>query len=124
MDAKLRHKNKIIEFIGNPENDFPTRTKLAEVCEITEQGLRKHFTPDDFMELEQEGLELRRKRYTAHAAKVDKGLIKKAEEGDPAACKLFYQRLEGWNEKHGVELSGSVTLAGLIADLNKKNKKE
>ena len=122
MDAKERHKNKIIEYIANPENRFPTRTKLAEVCDISEQALRKHFSTAMPSEIEAEGLELRRRCYIGESAKVDKGLIEKAAGGDSAACKLYYQKFEGWNEKKKIDLSGEVTLAGLIADLDKEDK--
>jgi hypothetical protein len=33
-------------------------------------------------------------------------LINRAIDGDPAACKLYYQRIEGWTEKQARELTG------------------
>ncbi len=123
MRAKIRHKAKIVEFIGNPEHDFPTREQLAKLCGITPQGLYKNFSVEEFQEMEKEGLELRRKRYAKEAVEVDKGLISRAKDGDPAACKLFYQRFECWSEKlkreHSVEKD---SLARLLRELDGKTR--
>ena len=68
--------------------------------------MRNHFTGLELDDIEAEGLILRRKRCVSSSAKVDKGLMERAETGDPAACKLYYQRIEGWTEKQIKELTG------------------
>ena len=108
MEPKERHKLAIIEYIGDPENPFPKRLQLSAICGITDQGLRKHFSIQDLSEIERQGLDLRRTRYIKQAASVDASLIQKAEDGDPAAIKLFYQRFENWSEKTQLEHTGAA----------------
>lgn len=99
ITAKQKHKNKLLFFMADPENEFPMRCKFVDVIGITKQTMYKHFTPAELSEIENEGLIMRRTRCAAISARVDKGLIKKAEDGDAAACKLYYQRIEHWSEK-------------------------
>ena len=106
MRARDRHRLKILKYLANPENDWPNRGGLAVVAGIAEDTFRGHFNADDIDEIESTGLELRRKRCAGSSAQVDKGLLKKATDGDPAACKLYYQRIEGWTEKSIKELTG------------------
>jgi len=41
MNAKNRHRRKILEYIGNPENDFPTRDAMAvKACGVKKQTLK------------------------------------------------------------------------------------
>jgi hypothetical protein len=103
MEPAERHKLAIIEYIGDPDNPFPNRGQLSEICGITDQGLRKHFSPADLSEIERQGLDLRRTRYIKQAANIDAALMRKAEEGDAQAAKLFYQRIENWSEKTKVD---------------------
>jgi hypothetical protein len=106
MNAKERHKIKLIEYIGNPDNDFPGREQLGPICGVTIQALRKHFSVEEFQAIEKEGLELRRKKYARQISYADQGLLKKAAEGDPQACKLVYQRFESWSERQIREHTG------------------
>jgi hypothetical protein len=101
MTAKDRARIKIIEFIGNPENEFPNRRQIAKVaCGYKDPHyLYKVFAVDELAQIEKEGLEIRRKHCWRQSAAVDQGLFKKAIAGDVAAIKLFYQRVEGWVEK-------------------------
>lgn len=92
--------------MSNIENDFPSRGQFPAICQITKQTLYKHFTPRELSEIEKEGLDLRRKQCAGISAKVDRGLVASAMAGDAAACKLYYQRIEGWSEKHQLEQSG------------------
>jgi hypothetical protein len=111
MIAKVRHKRKLIEYIGNPENDFPTREAMAvRVCQIKRQTLYSHFSPDELSEIESEALEVRRTKYAAQLTKVDQSVLKKAAEGDMAAAKLAYQRFENWSERKSTELTGDLGL--------------
>jgi hypothetical protein len=107
MNAKERHRIKIIEYLGNPDNDFPNRETIAStVLEISKQALYKHFTLDELQEIEQEGLELRRTKYAAHLAQIDISLLKEAKKGKTDSAKLAYQRFENWSEKHNHEVTG------------------
>ena len=53
-------------------------------------------------EIESEALELRRNRYIAALVAVDNGFLERAKTGDPAACKLVFQRFEGLTEKKNI----------------------
>jgi hypothetical protein len=110
MKAKLRHKQKLLEYLGNPESDFPNREGLAVICRIRKQTLYHHFSPDELSEIESEALAIRRSKYAAQLIKVDQSVLKKAAEGDMAAAKLAYQRFEGWSEKKTNELTGYLGL--------------
>jgi hypothetical protein len=107
MKNKEAYKTKILEYIGNPDNDFPNRQELASEIGITKATLYKHFSPEELYDLEITGLELRRKRYAPRLSKADLALIKKAEEGDVSAIKLCYQRFEDWAERKRIDQSNT-----------------
>lgn len=73
---------------------------MAAICNIKIPTLYKHFTPEDLFKIGEDGLKERRKRYQPQLSLADIGLFKRAQDGDPAACKLAYQRFEGWSEKN------------------------
>lgn len=110
MQAKQKHKRKILEYLANPDNEIPCREELASVCGIKRVTLYFHFTPDELSELETEGLEMRRKKYAPRLSKVDIALLERAASGDPQAAKLAYQRFEGWQEKAGLEVGGTLKI--------------
>jgi hypothetical protein len=52
---------------------------------------------------------------------VDRALLQKATEGDVAACKLCYQRFDGWSEKQKKEYSvDGDSLAQLLHEIDGK----
>jgi len=106
MKAKERHKSKILDYIGNPDNNVPNRQGLASAIGISVKTLYMHFTIEEMAELEAEGLRLRRLKYAPHLATLDMTLVNKANEGDVQAIKLAYQRFEGWSEKQQHEVAG------------------
>lgn len=105
MKAKDQHKLKALEFLANPDNDFPTRVVLAtEVLGLANsQSLYNIFTVDELHDLEREALELRRTKYASALAQVDAAMLTAAKGGDSKAAKLVYQRLEGWSEKKSID---------------------
>ena len=108
MRAKERHRCKLIEYLGNPGNEFPTRLFMnSDVIGFKDPTrIYKLFTPDELCEIEREALTIRRKKYSPEIAKVDKELLKTAQDGDVAASKLCYQRFEDWGEKKKNEHTG------------------
>ena len=100
IPKKVFHREKLLEYLGNPANEILTRDKLAtEVLGFAfGPSLYEVFTPDELYEIDREALELRRKRYAMQLAAVDCGILASARKGDAAAAKLAYQRLEGWRE--------------------------
>ena len=107
MEAKARHRQTMLEWLGDPENPIPTRKDLALICGICKETMYLHFTPDELTEIEDEGLAMRRRKYAPRLASIDLALIKQAEGGDPKAIKLAYQRFEDWGEKKAVDHSSS-----------------
>jgi hypothetical protein len=108
MKAKERHRIQLIEFLGNPENEFYNRcnqaTKILNFANSA--SLYRSFTPNELAEIEQEALEIRRRKYAPEIAKIDKAMLKKAQTGDPKAAQLCYRRFEGWSEKRKIEYAG------------------
>jgi hypothetical protein len=103
--AKERNKDKLLKYLGNPENEFLTREKLStEVLGYkTGEGIYKTLSPADLEAIDAEALEMRRSKYSRRMAEVDKGVLLAASAGDAKAAKLAYQRFEGWVEKTKTE---------------------
>jgi hypothetical protein len=99
--SKEKHRTKLLEYMSNPDNDFPTREVMSlQVLGFKQrQQINKVFSVEELHEIEQEALENRRKKYASQLARVDKALMDRALDGDPQAIKLCYQRFEGWSEK-------------------------
>jgi len=107
--AKQRHKIKLLEYLSNPENDFPSRTFLSiNVLNFKNASqINRVFTPDELQEIEEEALAERRKRCARQSIKVDRNVIQQAQTGDnPKFCELYYKRFEGWVEKKKHEHTG------------------
>ena len=119
-----QHRVKLVEYLADPENEFPSRSFLASnVLGFKNASvIYRHFTPAELDQIEAEALELRRRRYVRSFAAVDSAMIAKAKDGDPVAAKLIYQRLEGWNPaqkvESKVEVSGELTLADILGGEN------
>ena len=116
--AKLRKdriREIILEYIGDPSNDFPTRSYIAvSVVGFKHHAtLYNHFTPQELCEIETQGLARRREKYAPELSKVDMGLLQKAADGDAQAAKLCYQRFEGWTEKALLDVG--VTLSDVLS---------
>lgn len=75
-------------------------------CGVEKPTLYRHFTPDELGELEKEGLDLRRTKYSPSLSDADKSLIKEAKGGSVPAIKLMYQKFEHWSEKTRHEVTG------------------
>jgi hypothetical protein len=124
MSAKEKRRRQILEYCGNPVNPFPNRYELATaVCGYKDNsGLYRLFNSAELAEIEKEALDLRRTKYASLIAKVDSGLLSQAMKGDPAACKLAYQRFEGWSEKQKREHNVDNSLARLLQEINGKTR--
>ena len=104
---KQVNKQKLLEYLGNPTNEWPTRVFMNDHVlgyVKSAQYIYKIFTLEEIHEIEQEALALRRLKYSGGIAKVDKALFRQALAGDTAAIKLCYQRFENWGERK--ELTG------------------
>jgi len=101
--TKNKHRLTLIKYLSNPDNKFVNRTYLSkDVLGFSQASvLYQVFTPDELTEIENEGLDARRKRYAAKLAKVDEAVLRRAasDDGTAADAKLAFQRFEGWSEK-------------------------
>lgn len=118
MEKKEQHRLKLIEYLGNPENEFLTRTSMAEkVLKISISTFYHHFRPSELDEIETQGLAIRRLKYSPELAKIDKALIDRAIDGDSKAIKLAYQKFENWMEGKKIEIDGDLKTPGLSAEI-------
>lgn len=118
MKAKEKYRLKILEIIGDPANAPCLRTELAQKLGISQRNLYKAFRPEELDAIEEEALAVRRTQYSRYMVAVDRALLQKAAEGDVAACKLCYQRFEGWSEKQKREHAVDNSLARLPRELD------
>lgn len=119
--AKIKFKQHLLSHLSDPANIWLDRKEWATkiLGKRNKQSLWRHFTSEELFELEREAVDIRRQRLAATSAKVDDALFRKAiETGDPAACRLFYSRHEGWNEKASIKIDGKLTVASIASLVN------
>ena len=148
-DAKIRARAKLLDFLGNPENDFVSRTDMSiKVLGYKKQNaIYNAFSPSELDDIEVEALELRKKRTVRQRANVLEALYKRAigyrhpetklnvvggelvhtelekiYPPDKAAAQEFLDRTEGKvKDKLDVNHSGSIeTLSDVELDLKIK----
>ena len=128
MTSKDRHALKLIEYIGDWDNDFPSRVAMAEICGVKPDTLRKHFTLEEYAEIEDKGLELRKKNSAKQRGEVYKSMLESAKDGVVPAQKEFLDRTEGKipdKIKHGIDASDlNLIFSKLPAEYAEKVKKE
>lgn len=112
MTTKAQHRLTLIEYLGNPDNPYPSRADMSIkiMGRKTRDAIYKYFTPMELCEIEKEALEIRRGKYAPRIAVIDAALMDKAAGGDTAAAKLVYQRMEGWSEKIQTESKADITI--------------
>lgn len=109
-DAKLQHRMRLLDYLSNPENEWPRRSQYCDCIRISNSALHQFFTPDELLKVDAEALAIRRGQYHKVSAKVDKALEEAATEGTAADRKLYYQVKEGWSEKVDVSIPDSVNI--------------
>ena len=97
MAAKDRHKVILLEWLGDPENEWLRRKELSTHVLGFSKGQQIHnvFSAAELNEIENEALELRRSKYSGKIAEVDSKLFEKAISGDHDAIKLVYEKFDG-----------------------------
>ena len=122
IPKKVEHRQKLLEYLGNPSNKMLDRQELSTVVLGFAHASTIHqvFTPDELYEIYDEALRIRRSRYAASLSDIDLALMASAKKGDAQAAKLVYQRLEGWREAAIRENQGAtkivITRKGLEED--------
>lgn len=112
-----RIKDAYIDYI-KAHKQIPTQTQIAEICEVTQATISKHFTKIDLSEIV--------KPFKIFGDDILMGLRYKASKGDAQAAKLFFMLVYDWNEKQ--EIKGELKLKAevkvvSIEDTIKKYKK-
>ena len=109
MKAKEKHKINLLKYLADWANDFPTRTEMAGILGLKKHTLWKHFSPAEFQEIENEGLELRKKGSSKQRALVYTAMLKEAVNGNVSAQREFLDRTEG-KVKDKLEINEIETL--------------
>lgn len=78
MEAKKRHRAKLLRYLGDPEKTFPPRIAYCKVLCISSAALYSHFSADELTEIENEALERRKKRTARQRANVLNALYERA----------------------------------------------
>ena len=101
MNAKEKHREKLIEYLASPENKMVSRGALStNVLGFRQtQQIYKIFSIEELVEIELSALQRRRRAYISDLAKIDYALLDRAKTGDVSAIKLAYQKFEGWPQK-------------------------
>lgn len=95
MTAKEKHKKRLMDYLGDPENDYPLRQDYAVILKISIQRLYQHFTPAEMQDIENEAYEIRKKNSTRQRSVVLKAMYSEAKCGNVSAANLFLERTEG-----------------------------
>lgn len=95
--VKERNRVKLVEYIGNPDNEFPDRTEMAVTVlgYTTTVTLYRQFKPFELSEIEAEGFELRKKRSARERSKMYKSLYDEGLKGNVQAAREYLDRTEG-----------------------------
>ena len=95
-NAKIRHRQKIILFLSDWENEWPKGAKgLAKICEVNPETIYYHFTSTEIREIYNEGLEERKKNSSGQRKRVYDSMLLTALEGNTSAQNSFLDRTEG-----------------------------
>ena len=108
MTAKERHKQALLQYLGNPDNVYPPRQEYAKILGIHVQTLYGHFTPAEFQDLENEAYEIRKKNSTRQRSEVLAAMLSEAKTGNVSAANLFFERTEG-KVKEKIDHGGTIS---------------
>lgn len=124
MIAKERHRLKLVEYLGNPDNEFFTRAEMYRFLGIRRQTFYKHFSPAELRDIETEAMAARKGNSARILVAVYSTLEKMAMGGDIRAIREYLNRIEGRvTERKEVNMSGELSLAAVLKELEKKSQK-
>ena len=99
---------KLLEYLGNPDNDYPPRQEYAKVLGVSVKTLYQHFTPSDMQDIENEAYEIRKKNSTRQRSEVLAAMLSEAKTGNVSAANLFLERTEG-KVKEKIDHGGTIS---------------
>jgi len=98
-NIKIRYRAMLLDYLGDPEKDFPLRKDYIKIMKVSHnKTLYKHFTPDEITDLENEAVELRKRRASRQRSIVLEALYNKAK-GYKAKVKKPVKLIDGsWEQ--------------------------
>jgi len=90
--AREKHRARLLEYLSDPEQDYPDRGTYQKHLGIAGKTLYYHFTPAD---LTAEAYEIRKKNSARPRAAVLKALLASAKKGSVQAAREYLDRTEG-----------------------------
>jgi hypothetical protein len=114
--AKDIAKDKLLKYLGDPENDFVSRAKLSnEVLGYKNPNqINCLFTAAELQEIEAEAFEIRKKNSSKNRAELYGALYREGKKGNVQAIKEYLDRVEGKvTDKHKIEADVTTTLSEL-----------
>ncbi len=96
MTAKEKHRKRLLEYLGNPENDFLNRSAMAsEILKLSAKTFYRHFAPHEIQEIELAAYEERKKNSARQRGIILNSLYTEGKGGNVPAAKEFLDRTEG-----------------------------
>jgi hypothetical protein len=127
MGKKEVNTRKLIDYLGDPNNEFLDRNKLAVTVlgYKNARSLYDKLSPAELDEIEHEAFEMRKARSVRERVTVYKALLKEAEDGNVPAIKEYLERMEGKvKERLKVEGDIGVTIRGILDKIDSEGRKE
>ena len=90
---------------------IPTQTQVAEICDVSQITVSRHFTKIDLSEIV--------KPFKIFGDDILMGLRVKAMKGDAAAAKLYFMLVYDWSEKQ--EIKGELKLKAEVKVVSIEN---
>lgn len=124
LTAKDKARIKLLDYLGDPENDFLPRIRLSTdiLGYKTEQYIHQLFTSSELNEIEAEAFELRKKNSVRERSELYKSLYMHGKKGNVQAAKEFLERTEGKvtdkQEITGKDGKNLIDIPGLTQILN------
>lgn len=122
--AKRNARYKLLDYLGNPNNDFLPRCELSTIVLKYKHPnqIHKLFTTSELNEIEAEAFELRKKNSVRERSELYKSLYMHGKKGNVQAAKEFLERTEGKvtdkQEITGKDGKNLIDIPGLTQILN------
>lgn len=98
--STMAHRATLIEYLSNPENDFPLRQDYIKIIGVSHtKTLYSHFKSEDLTEIEHEAMEIRKKRCSRQRSIVLEALYNKAKGYTKKIKKPVKNEDGSWGER-------------------------
>lgn len=123
MSRKDRNVAKLLDFLGDPENEFVSRAELSMkvLGYSASETIYRLLTPAELDDIESEAIEIRKARSARQRSHVYAALYRKAKSGNVPAAKEWLERIEG-KVTDKVKFDGTVSLSSILDSLDGKTR--